>query len=122
MDYRNREKLLQMREEDQLPQNLNIMVERAELEMKRLGCSGLTVRDLVILSAVVPIVQGMPLVHTSDVSEKLKSFDDGADVRVSYKGKDCQGTVTGIFGKRYKVQIDGEKGYRIIEANSLEAI
>lgn len=57
MYHLHRERLLKMRDEAQLPQKLIIMVERAEHELKMLGGGSLTIRDLVILSAVVPRVK-----------------------------------------------------------------
>ena len=57
MESRHREILLRMRDEDQLPQKLITMVERAELSLRRIGVTNLDARDLVILSAVVPSVK-----------------------------------------------------------------
>ncbi len=77
MYHLHRERLLKMRDEDQLPQKLIIMVERAEHELKMLGGGSLTVRDLVVLSAVVPrvreVVEPAKLPPSMKTSKKRKT-------------------------------------------------
>ena len=124
MDHRHREKLLRMREEDQLPQTLIIMVERAEHEMKMLGGGILSVRDLVVLSAVVPRVpQSIEEAMEWDESGILIPLVAGTLVNVSVNGSIERGKILAKHGDKFKVKVDGdEKPYRIIEVQYLEAI
>lgn len=103
-----------MRDEDQLPQKLITMVERAEHEMKMLGGGTLSVRDLVILSAVVPRVEEPdPILEGSGemILVGTGTLDRGSDALVNlrdeaidqYRRGECEELES---GKAVKFDID----------------
>ena len=122
MDHNLREKLLRMREEDQLPQKLIIMVERAEHELKMLGGGTLSMRDLVILSAVVPRIED-PVPYPNSPGEVVPLVV-GTHVKVLFEGELIMGYIVGKHGKKFRVRAAGEHKsyYRIFEAKYIEAI
>ncbi len=119
MESRHRELLLRMRDEEQLPQKLITMVERAELNLRRIGVNTLDARDLVVLSAVVPIAEK----PDSGQVGKVVPLIVGTLVKVSHNGDIRNGKIVGEHGRKFRVKVDGDKKpWRVFEVQYLEAI